>query len=515
VLTDNLFSGSIPAELGGLQKLQLFSCARSRKPGPRLSGTLPALDRLPALTSLYLNHNDISGSIPSTFISASPLASFVFLGDNFLSDAVPLELDSIPAVYLQLEENHISGFPNQFCNNSHWMGGSLGRVGCDAFLCPPGTASPIGRANDTVTCESCSSSDAARYYGSTSCDAVSSEQKILLRLYQRCGGIEWYQKDGWAADSKGICEWYGVTCHADGHVKSIDLSANNLVNQPPWEIFELPRLESLVLSSNPIVDFSFVGIERARRLTELRLDAIGLSSLEGLEQGVGLTKLNLRFNNLQGAFPTEILALKNLRELNLADNRIESQLPSFSDLTRLQTLRLGSNGFTGPLPSFNDMVVLTTIDLSFNRLSGSIPEDFLNRLSSSAKVHVDLASNQLTGGLPQDLHRFETMTIYLRDNRINELSDEFCEKSKWNGGDVDHFGCNAILCPPGTATAIGRQSMARIESPCARCENRNFEYYGMTDCEPESSSASTVGTRNNFLLGIVASCVVFTAAYLL
>ena len=505
VLSDNLFSGSIPSELGSLPKLQIFSADRINKPGRRLSGSLPAFDNLPALTALYLDHNDLSGSIPRKFMSVSLLSSFVFLDHNLLSGKVPSELNSIPTIYFQLEGNRISDFPDEFCNNTDRMAGAVGRVGCDAFLCSPGTASPIGRANDTLSCDPCTSSEAALYYGSTSCDEISSERKILRRIYLQCGGIEWHRNDGWATDSDDICEWYGVSCHDDGSVKSIDLTANNLVDQPPWEIFDLPRLESLVLSSNPI-DFTFAGLGRARRLTELRLDSIGLSSLEGLEKGAGITKLYLRFNNLKGAFPEEILALTNLRELDVANNKLASQLPIFSEMTRLTTLRLGSNEFRGPLPSFNEMVVLTTIDLSYNQLSGSIPADFLDRLSSTAKVNVNLASNLLTGGLPLALDRFEDMTIYLRDNRIDHLSSEFCDNTKWNGGDVAGFGCNAILCPPGTATALGRQSINTGASPCSRCANRNIVYYGMTSCD-SSSAGGLVGA--SFFDFAMATC--FTA----
>lgn len=424
-------------------------------------------------------------------MSASSLASFVFISHNLISGTIPLALNSLPTIFLQLGGNLITGFPNQFCNNSDWMGGAVGRVGCDAFLCPPGKASVIGRANDTLKCTSCSSSGAAKYYGSTSCDVVSSEKKILLKLYERCGGIEWYRNEGWATD-KDVCDWTGVSCHDDGSVKSIDLTANNLVNQPPWELFELRRLESLVLSSNPI-DFSFGGLEKARRLTELRLDSTGLSSVAGLEQGIGLTSLSMRFNSLQGTFPREILALTNLRRLNLADNRLESQLPALSDLSRLRVLRLGSNAFNGPLPSFADLVVLTTIDLSHNQLTGTIPTDFLTRVWSGVNVTVNLASNRLTGGIPLELDRFESMTLYLRDNRITELRSEFCDNKFWNGGDVEHFGCNAILCPPGTATALGRQSVVTIEAPCTRCENRDMKWYGMTTCNPSSATASRYG----------------------
>jgi hypothetical protein len=151
VLSDNLFSGLIPSQLGSLPNLEKFSAHRRSKPGPRLSGTLPAFDNAPLLTDLYLDHNDLEGTIPSNFLSASPLASLIVLSHNgLLNGTVPVELDSISALDLQLEGNRISKVPNEFCDNSDWMDGALGRVGCDAFLCPPGTANLIGRANDTL-----------------------------------------------------------------------------------------------------------------------------------------------------------------------------------------------------------------------------------------------------------------------------------------------------------------------------------------------------------------------------
>lgn len=505
MLSDNLFSGLIPSQLGSLPNLEKFSAHRRSKPGPRLSGTLPAFDNAPLLTDLYLDHNDLEGTIPSNFLSASPFASLIVLSHNgLLNGTVPVELDSISALDLQLEGNRISKVPNEFCNNSDWMDGALGRVGCDAFLCPPGTANLIGRANDTLECFDCISPDAAMYYGSTTCD-VSSERRILLLLYQRCGGIEWYRRSGWATDVD-LCDWTGISCHSNGNVKSIDLSANNLVGTPPSEIFELPRLESLVLSSNPI-SFSFKGIENARRLTELRMDSTGLSSLEGLGGGSGLTDLNLRFNNLQGTLMEELFALTNLRSLNLANNKLESTLPTrFTELRRLRTIRLGSNEFTGPLPPFSHLVTLTAIDLSFNRLSGKIPKTFLNRMSSSAILEVNLASNMLTGDIPVELDRFLNLTIYLRDNRIVDIPKVFCDKHGWNGGDVEHFGCNAILCAPGTFNTLGRQSTT--ETPCIQCHDGDTIFYGRTVCSSAPPSRTNVA-----LFNIVVASVLVVAVY--
>jgi Leucine-rich repeat (LRR) protein len=364
-------------------------------------------------------------------------------------------------------------------------------------------ANAIGRANDTLKCGDCSSPGAALYYGSTSCDEVPSERQVLLLLYQQCGGIEWYRRTGWASDAH-VCDWIGVSCHDTRNVKSIDLSANNLVGTPPSEIFELLRLESLILSSNPI-SFDFNGIENARRLTELRLDSTGLSSVEGLDGGLGLTDLNLRFNNLQGTISQEIFALTNLRLLNLANNKFGSTLPTkFAELKRLRALRLGSNDFTGPLPPFSHTFILKTIDLSFNRLSGKIRNTFLNRMSSTAKLEVNLASNMLSGSLPVELERFVDLTIYLRDNSIDGIPEVLCNNHGWNGRDVEKFGCNAILCAPGTSNNLGRQTTE--ETPCIDCDTL---YYGSTAC----SSASSHRTSTT-LCGVVASVLVMAVYWI-
>jgi hypothetical protein len=229
--------------------------------------------------------------------------------------------------------------------------------------------------------------------------------------------------------------------------------------------------------------------------------------LEGLGGGLGLTVLNLRFNNLQGSLTEEILALTNLRSLNLANNMLESTLPTrFAELQRLRAIRLGSNEFTGPLPSFSHMVTLTAIDLSFNRLSGKIPRTFLNRMSSTAQLEVNLASNMLTGELPVELDRFFNLTLYLRDNRIDDIPKVFCHKHGWNGGDVEHFGCNAILCAPGTFNTLGRQSTA--ETPCIECHDGDAFFYGRTMCSSAPPSRTNVA-----LFGIVVASVLVVAVY--
>ena len=461
---------------------------RRSKPGPRLTGRLPSFDRVPRLTKLLLDHNDISGQIPGDFLSASSSASEIDLAYMQLTGIVPESLVRLPAVALYLAGNQIAAYPPQICDNTEWMDGEIGDVGCHAFLCPPKTASVIGRANGTVTCEPCGS-NAAEFYGSVTCETPFSERRILTRLYQNCGGRTWYEKTGWTTNVP-YCDWYGITCDANGRVTKIDLGSNNLVGTPQPDLFTLPNLDTLWLHSNPI-GFSFINIGAARRLTDLRVDSTGLASVDGLDDARFLTELDLRFNKLEGTFPDEIYFLGSLRSLNLANNKLQGALPvSLDDLPFLHTLRLGSNQFAGPLPSFNDLALLRRLDLSNNAIAGSIPSDFMSLVSTSAPLFVDLASNQLTGTIPVQLDRFDNLTIYLRENQIVSIPAAFCDNRKWNGGGVAADGCDAILCPPNTYNLVGRK---REGQPCMEC-SQSSPYYGQVTCASSSGIMRAAGS---------------------
>lgn len=489
VLAENLLSGAIPSEVSNLHNLQLFSAFRLNKPGAKLSGPLPSFNQNPKLTDLYLTNNHISGKIPDDFLSASQAAELIILSHNRLEGVVPEALSALPMLDLQLEENMITAFPPIFCNNSQWMGGDVGKVGCTAFLCPIGTWTPLGRASaiKDYQCTRCGVDGAAKYYGSTSCDVEVAERALLLQLYSECGGTEWYNNYGWAS-SEPHCNWFGINCEGGqfGKVVSLNLGSNNLIGYPPGAIFKLPELETLELHANPLNGFRFDNITLAKKLTTIRLDSTGVSSLEGIEEALALTSLDVRFNNLEGPFPKGVLSLNQLRYLNLGNNKMSGPLPigSFSEFQYLKTLRLGSNEFTGKVPAFHVNTGLTTIDLSNNKLSGTIADNFLFSKTTSVAIEINLSNNQVTGRVPVELERFEDLTLYLRGNQISGVPDDLCEKTNWNGGDVGKYGCDAILCPPGTFGFVGR---ARDDEPCVGCRDEIL-VYGQTECENLSSA---------------------------
>lgn len=477
-LNENLFYGEIPTEISQMAQLSILSVRRARKAGPKLFGKLPKFDKNPSLTVLFLDGNQLSGTMPEDFLRSSSDVYLVDLKNNSISGSVPEGLNVLNELDIRLEGNQITSLPDSFCEKAQWMGGNVGRLKtCDAIMCPPQTASASGRALTLPDeCKPCSEPSAAPFYGSRSCRPIPTEREILIKFYDATNGAEWKRSDQWNTQAD-ICDWYGVGCK-DGKVILINLGANNLVGTPPVELFDLPNLEILWLHSNPIV-FSFERIGRAKSLMDIRLDETSLKSVDGVGAAMYLTSLHIGLNSLEGGFPKELLQLSNVRTLSLGGNKFTGPLPSFSGLKYLRTLRLNNNNFDGPLPAFENMHILSTLDISNNKLDGTIPSNFLASLGLRTRLELDLSNNQLSGPVPSDLKRFSEINIFLRGNKIQGIPGELCTNTKWNDGDVGSFGCDAILCPPGTTSFDGRHS-SRSQG-CMQCPDTK-DYFGEVAC---------------------------------
>ena len=198
---------------------------------------------------------------------------------------------------------------------------------------------------------------------------------------------------------------------------------------------------------------------------------------------------------------------------------------SFGKVINLVSLKLGSNNFSGSLCGFSAMEFLRHLDLSGtyvrqynvfslyisltihtfprlyldNKLSGTIPVDFLESVSTRKPINVDLSSNKLSGRVPTDLDRFENLAIYLRDNQFTELPSALCDINNrgWNLRDVELFGCDAIMCPPGTANYHGRQSSEHTR--CEKCSS-NAKMYGQVSCN--GVRLSSAGSNGHLSVGV-------------
>ncbi|KAK4366799.1 hypothetical protein RND71_014679 [Anisodus tanguticus] len=109
--------------------------------------------------------------------------------------------------------------------------------------------------------------------------------------------------------------------------------------------------------------------------------------------------MNLSHNNLGGGFfPRKLLeTFWNLQVLDLGNNALIGELPSFGGLQNLRVLRLGNNQLYGSIPEelLQGMVPLAELDLSGNGFSGSIP-----KVNSTTLSVLNISSNHLVGSLP-------------------------------------------------------------------------------------------------------------------
>lgn len=103
-LEKNQLSGVIPAAIKDLQTIQFLSLDENN-----LHGTLDHFCDLPSLSELYLDHNQISGSIPECFGNMTFLRHLT-LGNNILASSIPRSFWNLKdLLQLSLSSNFLIG----------------------------------------------------------------------------------------------------------------------------------------------------------------------------------------------------------------------------------------------------------------------------------------------------------------------------------------------------------------------------------------------------------------------
>lgn len=382
---------------------------------------------------------------------------------------------------------------------------------------------------------------------SSSASAQMTQREILLNFFESCNGPEWTDNTNWADESISLCEWFGITCDDSEAVEQLELRKNNVICLLPPDIFQLPALKVLDLSHNEelVVDFTQLDTERTANVEQLYLADCEVSSLLGLDTAfaTSLSSLSVAGGSITGPFPPEILQLSLLKDIDISYNFISGEIPTeIGDLDELEVICFAHNflegeiplelgglsnlfeislqfnqmsgalptelnqlvslaslsinnqkngdegGLVGSLLEFSNQPFLYNVNLAYNQLSGEIPQLFLAALddSFSSLIMVDLSNNLLTGQVPQTLTRFSAIRIFLIKNMIQAVPDELCDQSDWFFGEVGQFGCDAILCPPGTFGLYGRQ--ISVGYPCEPCPGGQG-FYGGTSCEAALETA--------------------------
>jgi Leucine-rich repeat (LRR) protein len=297
-----------------------------------LVGTLPsAWSALSYLQTLDLGVNQISGTIPSGLTSLTSLQTLA-LNENQLSGTIPSELGSMSNLQtLDLSYNDLSGnIPIQLSNMSALMNLNLGGNSLSGIIPPElGNLSNLGGLN---------------------------------------------------------------------------LSWNSLSGTIPTELASLNLLQDLVLDGNSLTGTIPPELGTLNNLWILNLADNQLSGSIPSEIGdlSNLLRLNLNYNQLSGSIPSELGNLSNLTDLFLGDNSLSGSIPTeLGNLSNLQYLSLQNNQLNGSVPlELGNLSNLWVIDLHNNQLNGSIPPE-LGNLTNLNFLLLDI--NQLSGDVPASL----------------------------------------------------------------------------------------------------------------
>eukprot|EP00581_Thalassiosira_minuscula_P019717 CAMPEP_0183726422 /NCGR_PEP_ID=MMETSP0737-20130205/23124_1 /TAXON_ID=385413 /ORGANISM="Thalassiosira miniscula, Strain CCMP1093" /LENGTH=523 /DNA_ID=CAMNT_0025957751 /DNA_START=106 /DNA_END=1674 /DNA_ORIENTATION=- len=308
-------------------------------------------------------------------------------------------------------------------------------------------------------------------------------------------------------------------------LKELHLPQNIIEFTIPEELYDLTSMEILDLSNNRI-SFTFSAqIEELTKLRELDVHGnamTGTLPLDLFGNLVDLENLVLGQNKFTGTLPAEIGSLSNLREFDAQMNEIAGTIPTeIVFLSELTSLVLNGNSMVGTLVSelnaiaplrklhlqdqylsgtvlaFEALQHLHDLDISANDISGSIPDNFMEAARQSEvitypRIEIDLSSNEITGTIPAEFDDFVVLFLDLTDNRISGIPAVLCDDDDefLDGlvGELTTNKCDAILCPPGTFSPVGRQG--DVDSPCQPCPEAT--YFGTLECNSISVADSEI-----------------------
>lgn len=187
----------------------------------------------------------------------------------------------------------------------------------------------------------------------------------------------------------------------------LNLSNNNFTGGYPSGISNLQQLRVLDLHNNRIwgdIEELFLELKFIEHLDLSNNSFFGSFPMnpDNVSFGSTIQVMNLSHNNLAGAFfPGKLLqTFGNLRVLDVGNNALMGELPSFGFLPNLRVLRLGNNQLYGLIPEelLQGTGPLEELDLSGNGFSGSIP-----KVNSTHLSILNISSNHLLGVLPSSI----------------------------------------------------------------------------------------------------------------
>ena len=275
------------------------------------------------------------------------------------------------------------------------------------------------------------------------------QRMALATLYFSTNGPAWKEHSStWISYDLSECQWFPQACDANGKIRRLLLSDNNLDGTLPAEAFWLTTVQQLQVDNNPLLRGPIP--TELGRMTELQILWMQQCALEASADsptalptqlgrlGGSLLYLDVSGNPLghrgdrskeeegdynDGGYndiPTEMGLLTNLQELNLSDADLVGTLPTqIGNLRQLQySLQLQGNALHGALPTqLGNLKELGHFFAEENHFSGSLPTE----LGAWSKIQIiDLSVNHFVGALPLEygVNLESIQELWLYDNML-------------------------------------------------------------------------------------------------
>ncbi|XP_010555906.1 PREDICTED: probably inactive leucine-rich repeat receptor-like protein kinase At3g28040 isoform X2 [Tarenaya hassleriana] len=392
-LAKNMLDGPIPSSLSQCSLLNTLDLSSNRFSGN--PGFVSAIWTLQRLRKLDLSNNSLSGSMPSGISSLHNLKELNLQGNQF-SGSLPADVGSCPHLNrLDLSYNLFSGeVPSAFqrLNSLMFLSLSHNLLSGDfpRWIGTLRSLEHLDLSNNALTGELPSSMGNLR-----------SLKFLVLSNNQLKGEIP---------SSVSDCTELSV----------IQLKGNSFTGRIPDGLFDL-GLEEIDISHNGLTGSLPLG---SRRLFEsLRVLDLSCNDLGGSIPGevglfIHLRYLNLSWNDLQTRIPPELGFLQNLTVLDLRHSSLSGSIPAnICESRSLEILQLDGNSLIGPIPEgIGNCLSLNLLSLSHDHLTGPIPKS----LSNLHQLRIlKLESNELSGEIPPELGKLQNLlAVNISYNRL-------------------------------------------------------------------------------------------------
>ncbi|VAH57567.1 receptor like protein 27-like [Triticum aestivum] len=353
----------------------------------QLSG---ALEEIPApwsssLSSIWLDHNDLTGAIPKSFFHLNHLKD-LYLGSNRLAGTITL--------------------------SSFWRLKSLSSLSLSYNM-----LSIVDEEDDTIL----TSLPNVNYLELASCNLTK-----IPRALRYLGGV--ISLDLSNNQINGVIPSWVWESWKD-QLKFLNLSHNMFTSlEKSPSLLHMPYLSILDLSFNRIqgnipipvtlyfspifVTYNEVLLDYSNNNFSSILDKFG-------KYVQNVTYLKLSKNKLTGHVSSSICSASKLTILDLSYNNFSGSIPScLIGSGNLKILKLRENQFEGMLPEdIREGCTFKTIDLNGNQIEGNLPRSLLNCQDLEL---FDVGNNQIVGSFPSWLGALPQLRVLvLRSNQLN------------------------------------------------------------------------------------------------